>query len=115
MILNIRVFYIAVQDAHFSRNKNYDGSRGQNISDGAGVQQTLNTHKVAENKRGGKEIDKLTGESADHGLRGLADGLEEYARGDDEAGKEDHREENVEAFERKLVVQLAFLTEEVDN
>ena len=32
----------------------------------------------------------------------------------DEAGKEDHREEDMEAFERKLVVQLAFLAEEVD-
>ena len=106
---------VLIDYRHFPENEYRNGYCGEYIADGPCIKQTLNAHRAGKNECRRQEVDKLSGHCRYHGIDGFADRLEEDARGDDEAYKEYNAEENVEAFECKLIIQLTFLTENIDD
>ena len=106
---------VPIDYRHFPENEYDNGYCGEYIADRTCIQQTLDTHRTCKDECRRQKIDKLSGHSRYHGLDGLTDRLEEDTRGSDEAYNEYNAEENVKAFECKLIIQLAFLTENIDD
>ena len=115
MVLCILELDVLIDYRHFPENEYRNCYCGEYIADRPCIKQTLDAHCIGKDECRRQKVDKLAGHGRNHCFDRLSDRLEEDTRRDNEAYKEYNAEEDVETLECKLIVQFAFLSENIDD